>query len=106
MTMSLPTEASGYDETFDEVCRILCRVLEVELDDLEIEPESVLTDDLGLESIDLVAIGAMLADRYGPQVNLAAYLAELSIDDVIVLRVGNLVELVLSSGVAAERAVT
>ncbi len=52
-------------------------------------------DDLGLESIDLVAVGALLAERYGEQVNLAAHLAEFELDEVIGMRIGLLVDLVM-----------
>lgn len=63
-------------------------------DDVEITPDSLFHDDLGLESIDLVALGAMLAERYGERVNIAEFLAELKIDDVIGLRLGSLVDYV------------
>jgi len=79
---------------FDELCSIVWRVLDVEPGDIEINLDDSLTDDLGLESIDLVTIGAMLIERYGEQVNLAAHLAEMDIDDVIALRVGELADFV------------
>lgn len=91
-TAKAPSEA----QAFTDICGIVCRVLDLEPGDIEITRDMSLTDDLGLESIDLVAIGAMLAERYGEQVNLAAYLAELDIDEVIALRVGELAEFVTS----------
>lgn len=81
-------------DTFDEVCATLRDVLGVEPDEIEIEREMSLTDELGLESIDLVAVNAQLAERFGPQVNLAAHLAEMDIDDVIALTAGGLVDFV------------
>jgi acyl carrier protein len=75
---------------------ILIKVLgDYVLDDVEINAEMSLTEDLGLESIDLVTVGAMLAERYGRQLNLAAFLAEMDIDDVIALKVGTLVDFVV-----------
>ncbi|HEX3811994.1 MAG TPA: acyl carrier protein [Mycobacteriales bacterium] len=86
---------------------ILIKVLgDYVLDDVEINAEMSLTADLGLESIDLITVGAMLAERYGRRLNLAAFLAEMDIDDVIALTVGTLVEFVvdgLAPGLAAER---
>jgi acyl carrier protein len=80
----------------DEIRTILITVLgDYVLDDVEITAEMSLTEDLGLESIDLVTIGAMLTERYGSQVNLAAFLAEMDIDDVIALKVGTLVEFIV-----------
>ncbi|WP_394617229.1 acyl carrier protein [Lentzea sp. JNUCC 0626] len=67
------------------------------LDDVEITADSRFHDDLGLESIDLVSLGAMIADRYGEHVNLAEFLADLKMDRVIGLRLGLLVDFVVSS---------
>lgn len=100
-TVETPSEA----QAFTDICGIVCRVLELEPGDLEITRDMSLTDDLGLESIDLVAIGAMLTERYDERVNLAAYLADLDMDDVIALRVGDLTGFVtsrLSDGRIAE----
>jgi acyl carrier protein len=66
-------------------------------DDVELTADTLFHDDLGLESIDLVTLGGMLAERYGERVNLAEFLAELEIDDVIGLRLGRLVDFVLSA---------
>ncbi|MGW5055369.1 acyl carrier protein [Actinokineospora sp. NPDC004072] len=62
----------------------------------EIGEDTLFHDDLGLESIDLVAVGALLAERYGEHVNLAAHLAELDLDEVIGLRIGLLVDFVVA----------
>jgi acyl carrier protein len=80
---------------FEEIRSMVTDLLDqYGLDDVEITPESLFHDDLGLESIDLVALGAMLAERYGERVNIAEFLAELKIDDVIGLRLGSLVDYV------------
>ncbi|HEY4460689.1 MAG TPA: acyl carrier protein [Pseudonocardiaceae bacterium] len=79
----------------DEIRTILITVLgDYVLDDIEITTDMSLTENLGLESIDLVTVGAMLTERYGSQVNLAAFLAEMDIDDVIAMKVGTLVDFV------------
>lgn len=64
--------------------------------DVEITPDTTFHEDLGLESIDLVTIGAMLSERYGEHVNLAQFLAEKELDDVIGMRIGMLVDFVLT----------
>lgn len=66
-------------------------------DDLEITADTTFHEDLGLESIDLVTVGAQLAERYGAQVNLAEFLAEKELDDVIGLRIGVLVDFVVAA---------
>jgi acyl carrier protein len=45
--------------------------------------------DLCLDSLDLVALGALLRDRYGTAVNLVGYVAGLDIDEIIELTVGD-----------------
>ncbi|GAA0234227.1 phosphopantetheine-binding protein [Saccharothrix sp. NPDC042600] len=81
----------------DELRSMLVRVLDqYGLDDLEITRETSFHDDLGLESIDLVTLGSLLVERYGEHVNLAAYLAELDLDGVIALTVGDLADFVIA----------
>jgi acyl carrier protein len=81
-------------EVLETVCGIIREVLELAEADIDIAPPMSLTDDVGLESIDLVNIGSMLMAAYGPEVNLASHLAELEIDDVIALTVADLVAFV------------
>jgi acyl carrier protein len=86
------------DTIFNAIRLMVTRLLdEYGLDDIEITPESRLHDDLGLESIDLVTLGGMLDERYGQRVNLAEFLAELRIEDVIGLRLETLTDFVLRS---------
>ena len=65
--------------------------------DTEITFDTTFRDDLDLESIDLVAFGALLGERYGERVNFAEFVADLELDEIIALTVGDLVEYVLSS---------
>ncbi|WP_309115916.1 phosphopantetheine-binding protein [Saccharothrix sp.] len=81
----------------DELRSMLVRVLDqYGLDDLEITRGTSFHDDLGLESIDLVTLGSLLVEHYGEHVNLAAYLAELDLDSVIALTVGDLADFVIA----------
>jgi acyl carrier protein len=91
--VSVP-QISSSTAVLDEIRAILAEVLDVSLEDLEITKSMRLIDDLGLESIDLVTIGSILTERYGSRVNLAAFLAQQDIDEVITMTVGGLVEFV------------
>lgn len=51
---------------------------------------SNLADDLELESVEVVALAAALRTRYGPAVDLLAYLADLELDQLIELSVGDI----------------
>lgn len=73
------------------------------LDDAEIVRETTFHDDLELESIDLVALSGSLRERYSDRVNFAAFVADLDIDEIIALTVGQLVDFVVASLRATEQ---
>src|ERR1700744_2867922 len=62
-----------------------------------IAPESALEGDLGLESMELVELGERMRAEFGDRVDLAAYVARLDIDELIELRVADLVAYVAGS---------
>lgn len=66
--------------------------------------DTMLGDDLELESIDLVTLAGHLEERYGERVNLAEFLAGLDIDSIIALTVGDLVRHVRDSLTGPARA--
>lgn len=97
-TVPEPTTTPTDAQVLEDLRAIIRQLLQIEPEDeFAIESDSSLTDELGLESIDLVNIGAMLTERYGPSVNLAVYLADQEIDDVIKLTVGALATFVLDA---------
>lgn len=63
---------------------------------LNVTEGTALVEDLGMASIDIVDLGARLASRYGPVANFAAFFAELDIDSVVTLRVGDMVEYIVA----------
>ncbi|MGH3311066.1 MAG: acyl carrier protein [Streptomyces sp.] len=73
------------------------------LDDAEIGRETTFHDDLELESIDLVALAGSLRERYGDRVNFAAFVADLELDEIIALTVGQLADFVVASLRATEQ---
>ena len=87
---------------FDEIVGIL---LEVTRESAEwaaaITPNARLEVDLGMESIELLALAELLQSRYGDEVDLPAFVAGLDIDQIIGLSVGDLVDFV-----ATRRAIT
>jgi acyl carrier protein len=88
------TEASR-DVVFTEIADMLRQVLaELGVDDAEITEQSSFNEDLELESIDLVTLTALISERWGEPVNLAEFLSDKDLDEVIALKVGDLVEFV------------
>ncbi|AHI01813.1 phosphopantetheine-binding protein [Kutzneria viridogrisea] len=91
------TEASQ-EVVLREISDMLRKVLDEQgLDDTEITTETSFHEDLELESIDLVALTGLIAERWGESVNLAEFMAEKEIDEVIALKVGDLVDYVVGS---------
>lgn len=62
--------------------------------DLPIGMETSFAKDLELESIEFVALAECLTTRYGRGINLAAWLATKELQQILALRVGELVELI------------
>ena len=87
--------------TTDQVLADLERLLiEVIGDDLLLDgPLTMATsfdEDLQLESIEFVALSEKLLETYGERVDFVGWLAEMELDDIIALTVGQLVEFVAS----------
>lgn len=77
----------------DEITAMLAEVLGEEfLLDTEVTPETSFSDDLALESIEFVALSEKVQDRYGVRVNLVVFFADLDIDEIMALTVGQLAD--------------
>jgi len=59
-------------------------------------PQSRLDGDLFFDSLELVALGELLVRHFGDRVDLAAFVAELDLDQLMALTVDDLVSYVLS----------
>ena len=81
-----------------EIERIL---LEVIGDDLLLDGpltmETSFDEDLQLESIEFVALSEQLLETYGEQVDFVAWLAEMTLDEIVALTVGQLVAFVAAN---------
>ena len=80
-------------EVLSELTGMLAEVLdEYGLADIEVTRTTRFTEDLELESIDLVTLGGLLQERWGDHVNLAEFIAGMELDEIIGLTVGRLVD--------------
>jgi acyl carrier protein len=66
------------------------------LEDLEVTMDSVITEDLELESIEFVALAEKLRDRYGERVDFVDWIAGMELEEIIGLTVGQVVDFVES----------
>lgn len=86
------------DTVLSDIAGMLRRLLEeYGLDEAEITRETTFHEDLELESIDLVALSGTLREHYGDRVNFAEFVADLELDEIIALTVGQLVDFVVES---------
>ncbi|HEX3611571.1 MAG TPA: phosphopantetheine-binding protein [Sporichthyaceae bacterium] len=65
--------------------------------DLTIDLETSFEDDLEMESIEFVKLGAKLTEYYGGKVDFAGFLSELDLDEIISMRVGTVVNYVVDA---------
>jgi acyl carrier protein len=83
------------DDTFGTVVELLAPLVgDLEVLGIQITRDTAFHDDLELESIDLVTFAGILAEHYGPDVDLAGFLSGMDLDDVIDLRVGDIADFV------------
>ena len=86
------------DEVLAEVRSVLVEVIGDDfLLDTEIELDTSFNEDLELESIEFVALSERLLERYGSQVDFVAWMAEMDLDEIIALTVGELVDFIVTS---------
>lgn len=60
----------------------------------EVTMDTSFNDDLELESIEFVALAEELTERYGEQVDFVSWIADLELDALVTMTVGQLVEFV------------
>lgn len=82
------------DSTLQTIAAMIREVMDDDLDDLEFGMDTSFADDLELESIELVALAELVQARWGDQVDFNAWIAGQTLDQVIALNVGALVDYV------------
>ncbi|MGH3158929.1 MAG: acyl carrier protein [Streptosporangiaceae bacterium] len=89
-------------DVLDEVVRLLTEVVgEDFLLDTEITLDTTFSDDLALESIELVALGERLQEHYGERVNFVSFIGDMDLDGIMAMTVGKLVGYVEAQTAAA-----
>ncbi len=63
--------------------------------DQPIAMETSFSDDLELESIEFVALAEKLQGRYGKSVDFARWLSGMELDQILALKVGDLVQFIV-----------
>ena len=90
---STETKLSDRSAVLDRLAGILREVIgEAWAEDVTIGPETSFNRDLELESIEFVTLSERLQNEYGKQVDFAGWLADMELDQIINLRVGQVVD--------------
>ena len=99
MRGSAVTDAAATD-TKEEVLSALTEMLTTVIgeDELlmvdEVTMDTSFNDDLELESIEFVALAEELTNRYGTQVDFVGWIADMELDALVTMTVGELVDFV------------
>jgi len=84
------------DQQQDVLATVSTLIAEVVGDELELDGpirlDTRFSDDLELESIEFVALAEKLQEHYGDRVDFVGWLSDKELDQIIALRVGDLVE--------------
>jgi len=97
--VSAPSGAPpSHDEVVADLTRMLGEVVgEDELAMLdEITVATSFNEDLELESIEFVALAELLMEHYGERVDFVAWIAEMELEQIIEMTVGELVAFIVS----------
>ena len=79
-------------EILSEVAGMLRAVIGEEwAQETEITMDTTFSEDLELESIEIVSLAEKVQERYGETVDFPSWLAAMELDDIINLKVGDLV---------------
>lgn len=83
------------EDVLREVGRLVREILDdAWADDVPIDMATSFGKDLELESIEFVALAEKLKEKYGAEVDFAAWLGSMELEQILSLRVGQLVEFI------------
>jgi acyl carrier protein len=93
--------------TFDDVYAVLIEALtglvgQEYVEEMEVGPDSRFEADLELESMEIAELAEQLMDRYGAEVDFVAWFADMDLDQLIELSVGDVARFIVAS-LAGER---
>ncbi len=90
------TEPSGAQNEILDTLEVFNRdvISEAWADEVDIRMEATFSDDLELESIEFVALAEKLQRHYGDKVRFVDWLSTKDLDEIIGLKVGDVVEFI------------
>jgi acyl carrier protein len=100
-----PTATALKADVLDRLAAMLREVIgEDWAEDFDIGLDTSFNRDLELESIEFVALAEKLQQQYGARVDFAGWLANMELDQIIGLRVGQVVDFICGCLTSSETA--
>ena len=90
--MDTQRNQSSIEQILKQVHLILAEVMDEDPQDIEVHLTTSFQNDLELESIEMIALGDTLRTHYGDHLNFASWLTQFSLEEILELKVGDLVE--------------
>lgn len=89
-------ESQSEQKILEDVRSMIAGIIgqDVDLNDREIALDTSFNRDLELESIEFVVLSEQLQNRYGKDIDFAGWLAGKELQDIINLRVGDVVRFI------------
>lgn len=82
-------------EIVDDIAGMIREVVGEDYElDVDITADSSFSEDIEIESIEFVALGELVQNRYGERIDLVGWFGELDLDEIIDLTVGELAEFI------------
>jgi acyl carrier protein len=86
-------------EVLESVAGLIREVIgESWVENVSITMETSFEEDLELESIEFVALAERIREKYGSEADFTAWLSDMDLDQIIGLRVGQVVEFIARCG--------
>lgn len=83
------------EDVLQDVAQLVREILDdAWVTDVAIDMSTSFGRDLELESIEFVALAEKLKEKYGAEVDFAAWLGSMELEQILALRVGQLVEFI------------
>ncbi len=93
-----PTAAVHADGVLADVRTMIAEVIgEDYVSEAEIDADTAFYADLEIESIEFIALGEALQVHYGDGIDFPAWIATMEVDEIIAMRVGQLVDHITAS---------
>lgn len=91
-------EAGGSEEgVLAVVAALIAEVIgEDYLEDVPIKMMTSFADDIEIESIEFVALAEKVREHFGDKVDFIGWIAEMELEDIMSLTVGQLVEMIIA----------